>query len=86
MGYSEWCYEGKIDHWFDSFEIFHPQYIIMPREYSNSYIPEESRFISVMTPPGFINKKRNKMLFQCNHPNVIFQWYFHIIDIEHWLL
>ena len=43
----------KIDYWLDSFEFFHKQYIIMPTE---SYYPsftEDSRYIAVISPPGF---------------------------------
>ena len=38
----------------------------MPTYYSNSYVPEESRFIAVMTPPGFIinNNKQDVISMQ----------------------
>ena len=44
----------KIDYWIDSFEKFHGQYIIMPAESSNFFVPGESIFITVMKPPGFM--------------------------------
>ena len=47
--------KGKIDHWLDSFEDFHQEYIIMPTIYSNYSVPEESKSIEVMIHPGFIN-------------------------------
>ena len=46
----------KIDHWLDFFEKFYQQYIIMPTELYNYYATEESRYIAVRTPPGFINQ------------------------------
>ena len=55
--YSGWLYEGKIDYWLDSFENFHQQYIIMPKEPYNFSVPEESIYIAVITPPGFINQE-----------------------------
>ena len=48
----------SIDHWFNYFENFHPHYIIMSKESSNSSVSEESRFIAVMTPPGFSHLKK----------------------------
>ena len=47
----------KIDHWLDSLENFHKKYIIMPLESFNSSFPEESLYISVWSPPGFINQE-----------------------------
>ena len=29
----------------------------MPTEFSNYFVPEDSRYIAVMTPPGFIKKE-----------------------------
>ena len=45
----------RLDHWLDSFEKFHQQYIIIPTESSNYSFPENIIFISVMTPQGFLN-------------------------------
>ena len=38
---------GKLDHWLDSFEIFHKKYIIMPSPLLNSLFLEESLFVTV---------------------------------------
>ena len=46
----------EIDRWLDYFEKFHQQYIIIPTESSNYSATEESIFITVMIPPGFINQ------------------------------
>ena len=47
----------KVYHWCDSFEKFHNKYIIMPSKYLNSSFLEESWFITVRSPPGFINQE-----------------------------
>ena len=47
----------KLDHWLDSFENFHKKYINMPLESLNSSFLEESLFITVPSPPGFINQE-----------------------------
>ena len=44
----------KIDHWLDSFEKFRMSYIIMPRESFNYSFTEESLYITVLSPLGFI--------------------------------
>ena len=46
----------NIDHWFDFFEKFHKTYIIMPTESYNYEFTEESVYITIITPPGFINQ------------------------------
>ena len=46
----------KIDHQLDKLEKFHQQYIIIPTEYYNYSIPEDSIYIAVTTPPGFSNQ------------------------------
>ena len=48
---------GKVDHWFYSFGNFHKKYIIMPSESLDSSFLEESLFINVGSPPGFINRE-----------------------------
>ena len=47
----------KVDHWLNSFENFHKKYIIMPSQSLNSSFLEESLFITVGSPPGFINQE-----------------------------
>ena len=47
----------KVDHWLDSFEKFNKNYIIMPTKSLNSSFPEESIYVTVILPTGFINKK-----------------------------
>ena len=46
----------KVDRWLDSFEIFHKKYIIMPSLSLNYLFLEESLFVTVWSPPGFINR------------------------------
>ena len=46
----------SVYHWFDSFENFHKKYINMPSESLNCSLLEESLFITVLLPPGFINQ------------------------------
>ena len=48
----------------------------MPTEYSNSSVPEESRFIVYMKPPGFIN---NKNKTRCYFNATIQMLYFDIL-------
>ena len=80
MGYSEWCYDvKKIDHCFDSFEKYHQKCIIMPTEPFNFSIPEESIYIAIKTPPGFI---KNKISFQCNHKIIMLKCSFGEFDNE----
>ena len=40
---------NKSYHWFDSFEHVYLQYIILSTKTSNSLVPEDIRFITVMT-------------------------------------
>ena len=46
----------KIDHYLDSLEKFHQQYITMPTEPYSSYYCDESIYIHVITPQGFMNQ------------------------------
>ena len=48
----------------------------MPTEYSNSSVPEESRFIADTKPPGFIN---NKYKTRCYFNATIQMLYFDIL-------
>ena len=50
----------KVYHWFDYLENSHNNYIIMPLESLNSSFLEESLFITVWSPPGFINRGNEK--------------------------
>ena len=45
----------KLGHWLDSFEKFYKKYIIMPSQSLNSSFLEDSLFITVLSPPGFIH-------------------------------
>ena len=49
----------KLDHWFDSFEKIHLQYIIQSTETGNYIIRKESRFITGILSGGF-NNNNNK--------------------------
>ena len=44
-----------VDHCMVSFENFHKQYIIMPSLSFDPLLIEESSFVTVRPPPGFIN-------------------------------
>ena len=44
-----------VDHCLDSFEEFHKQYTIMPSLSFDPLLIEESSFVTVRSPPGFIN-------------------------------
>ena len=46
----------RVDHWLDSFEKFHKKYIIMPSLSLNYLLIEESLFVTIQSPPGFINR------------------------------
>ena len=46
----------KVDHWLDSFEKFYKKYIIMPSQLLNYSFLENILFITVQSPPDFINK------------------------------
>ena len=48
--------DEKLDNWLDSFEKFYKKYIIMPSLFLNSLLIEESLFVTVRSPPGFINR------------------------------
>ena len=49
----------KVDHWLDYFEKSHKKYIIMPSQSSNYSFLEDSLFITVQSPPGFINQEND---------------------------
>ena len=55
----------KIDDWLDYFEKFHKKYIIMPSLLLYSLFLEESLFVTVKSPPGFINRE-NETRFYLN--------------------
>ena len=45
----------NVDRWLDYYENFHKKYIIISSESLNSSFTEESWYITVKSPPGFIN-------------------------------
>ena len=55
----------KVDHRLDYFEKFNKKYIIMPSKSLNYLFLEESLFVTVQSPPGFINQE-NKTRFYLN--------------------
>ena len=70
--------DEKVDHWLDSFEKFHKKYIIMPSISLNYLLIEESLFVTVWSPPGFINRENETRFylnatFQLLYFNVIFR-------------
>ena len=68
----------SIDHWLDSFRMFHNKYIIMPTESYNSLFPEGSRYITVRSPPYFIHRENetrrySNITIKLLYCNVIFR-------------
>ena len=53
----------KVDHWFDSFENFHKNYVIMPLKSLNSSLLEESFYITVLSQPCFINRENEARFY-----------------------
>ena len=49
--------DERVDHWLDSFEKFHKNYIIMPSILLNCLFLEDTLFVTVRSPPGFINRE-----------------------------
>ena len=67
-----------VDHCLVSFEKFHRQYIIMPSLSFDPLIIEESSFVTVRSPPGFINRENEtrcylNSTFQHLYLNVLFR-------------
>ena len=67
-----------VYHWLDSFEKFHKKYIIMPSLSLNSLLVEEGLFVTVRSPPGFINRENEtrcclNSTFQLLYFNVLFR-------------
>ena len=70
--------DEMVDHWLDSFEKFHKKYIIMPSLSLNLLLIEESLFVTVWSPPGFINPENEtrcylNSMFQLLYFNVLFR-------------
>ena len=68
----------KVDNCLDSFEKFHKKYIITPSISLNYLILEESMFVTVQSPPGFINQENETICylnatFQLLYFNVLFR-------------
>ena len=53
----------KVDHWLDYFENSHKKYIVIPSQSLNSSFLEESLFVSVQSPPGFINQENENICY-----------------------
>ena len=75
----------KVDHWLYYFVKFHKKYIIMPSESLYYSLLEESLFITVQSPPGFINLENETRCYlnatiQMLYVNVIFRQLILIID------
>ena len=49
--------DEMVDHCLVSFEKFHKQYIILPSLSFNPLLIEESSFVTVRSPPSFINRE-----------------------------
>ena len=76
--------DEKVEHWLYSFENFHKKYIIMPSLSLNSLLIEESLFVPVWSPPGFINRENETRFylnatFQILYFNVLFRQLIHKI-------
>ena len=70
--------DKKVDHWFYYFEKSHKKYIIMPSLSLNYLLIEESLFVTVRSPPGFINQENETICylnatFQLLYFNVLFR-------------
>ena len=70
--------DEKVDHWLDSFEKFHKKYIFMPSISLNSLFLEDILFVTVCSPPGFINQENETRCYlnatlQLLYFNVIFR-------------
>ena len=70
--------DENVDHWFDSFENSHKKYIIMPLLLLNSLLIEESLFVTVRSPLGFIHWENEAICylnatFQLLYLNVLFR-------------
>ena len=70
--------DEMVDHWLDSFEKFHNNYIIMPSLSLNSLLIEESLLVTVRSSPGFINRENEtrcylNSTFQLSYFNVLFR-------------
>ena len=70
--------DEKVYNWLDSFEKFHKKYIIIPSISLNSLFLEESFFVTVGSPPGFINQGNETRCYlnarlQLLYFNVIFR-------------
>ena len=53
----------KLDHWSDSFEFSHQQYIIMATESYISSFSEDSRYTAVRSTPSFINQENETRFY-----------------------
>ena len=70
--------DENVYHWLDYFEKFHKKYIIMPSLSLNYLLIEESLFVTVRSPPGFINQENEtrcylNATFQLLYFNVLFR-------------
>ena len=70
--------DEKVDHWLGSFEKFHKKYISMPTISLNSLFLEEFFFVTVQSPPGFINRENETRCYlnatlQLLYFNVLFR-------------
>ena len=82
----------KVDHSLDFFENSHKKYIIIPSESLYYSLLEESVFITVWSPPGFINRENWTRYYlnatiQLLYFNVLFRQFILNIDfIPRWLV
>ena len=72
-----------MDKWTTSDQKFNKMYIIQSEGKYDSKIPEESRYETVLSPSGFINRKLNNMLSQFDHSSEITYNCIQIIDFEY---
>ena len=56
MWHFKWIYGGKDRQWVGLIWKFKKKYIIMPTESYYYSFPEESRYIAIRSPQGFINQ------------------------------
>ena len=53
----------KIDLWLYSFEKFHKTFIIIPTESYNNSFTKESRYIAIISLPGFVSQENERIYY-----------------------
>ena len=77
----------KIDLWLYSFEKFHKTFIIIPTELYNNSFTKESRYITIISLPGFVSQENERIYYfnstiELLYWNVLFQQLILNIDFD----